>query len=518
MRYLMPRRVLGSYLFGALTLAVVSSLHAQRVPGETWQQYATPEEAGWTPDGIELAKAFADSIGTAAFMLVYDGAVVTTYGDVARRYMCHSVRKSLLSGLYGIHVGEGTIDVNKTLTELGIDDKDPLTDEEKQASILDMLKARSGVYHPAAYETASMAAARPPRGSHPHNTFWYYNNWDFNTLNAIFEQETGSKIFEEFKLRFADPLQMDDFRVRDGYYHLEAHNSDFPAYPFRLSARDMARFGLLYLNEGRWGDEQVIPASWVEATRTSYSDAGGRGYGYMWWTFPESFADGGVYSALGVGSQTITVVPAHDIVFIHRVDTYVGDRVSLTNITGLLQRLIEARTGDAEDEPLFVPLPDPPPAARFTEVDEETLAKYADSYLMVNVMLEDGTLVLYDPSGGSFGMLPITEREFLLEDIQDRVYFRSTEEGEYQLILESMQDRRARAQIRSGNVQRAIEILVQSVEYFPDSWKAYDSLAGAYEHAGDAIHAIENFRKSLELNPRNTNAAEAIERLGGNSP
>jgi tetratricopeptide (TPR) repeat protein len=238
----------------------------------------------------------------------------------------------------------------------------------------------------------------------------------------------------------------------------------------------------------------------------------------MWWTFPDSFAGGGVYTALGVGSQTITVVPAHDIVFIHRVDTYVGDRVSLTNITGLLQRLIEARTGDTEDEPLFVPLPDPPPAARFTEVDEETLAEYAGRYLSVNVMLEDGALVLYDPSGGSFGMLPITEREFLLEDIQDRVYFRSTEEGEYQLILQSMQDRRARAQIRSGNVQRAIEILVQNVEYFPDSWKAYDSLAGAYEHAGDSIHAIENFRRSLVLNPRNANAAEAIERLGGNSP
>jgi tetratricopeptide (TPR) repeat protein len=238
----------------------------------------------------------------------------------------------------------------------------------------------------------------------------------------------------------------------------------------------------------------------------------------MWWTFPDTFVGGGVYSALGVGSQTITVVPEHDVVFIHRVDTYVGDRVSLQNIMGLLQRLIDAKTGEGEDDPLFVPLPEPPPPARFTDVNREILERYVGSYLVVTVVLEEDTLFLYDPQGGSFGMKPITEREFLLEDIHDRVYFRSTENDEYQLLLESMQDRRARAQLRSGNIERAIEIFTQNVEHFPDSWKAYDGLAGAYEHAGDAIHALEYYRKSLELNPHNANAAEAIERLGGSTP
>jgi len=518
MEHSMPRRVPVSSLFTGLLLATVASVQAQRIPGEVWQQYATPEEAGWTAEGLEVAKVFADSIGTAAFLLVYDGAVVTTYGDVGRRYMCHSVRKSLLSGLYGIHVAEGRIDVTKTLAELGIDDKDSLTDEEKHATILDMLRARSGVYHPAAYETPEMAARRPARGSHPPGTFWYYNNWDFNTLNAIFEQETGTRIFEEFDIRFADPLQMNDYRVRDGYYHLEVYKSDFPAYPFRLSARDMARFGLLYLYEGRWGDRQIIPASWIEATRTSYSETNDfRGYGYMWWTFPDSIAGGGVYSALGVGSQTITVVPTHDIVFVHRVDTYAGDRVPLQQILALLQRLIDAKTGEAADDPDLVPLPEPPPAARFVDVPEAVLEQYVGAYRTVTVTQSDGTLVLYDPDSGYFGLWPITEHEFWVEDVQDRVYFLAIEDGGFELLLESMENRRGVAELRSGNVNRAIVIFRENVRLFPDSWKAYDSLAWAYEHRGDGVHAIENYRRSLELNPDNTNARQAIERLGGGS-
>jgi len=60
----------------------------------------------------------------------------------------HSIRKSYLSALYGIHVHEGRIQLSKTLADLGIDDQSPLTAVEKRATVADLLKARSGVYHP----------------------------------------------------------------------------------------------------------------------------------------------------------------------------------------------------------------------------------------------------------------------------------------------------------------------------------------------------------------------------------
>ena len=77
--------------------------------------------------------------------------------------------------------------MSSTLAELGIDDNEPsLTDVEKRATVRDLLTARSGVYHPALYETPGMAAMRPLRGSHLPGTHWYYNNWDFNALGTIY--------------------------------------------------------------------------------------------------------------------------------------------------------------------------------------------------------------------------------------------------------------------------------------------------------------------------------------------
>jgi CubicO group peptidase (beta-lactamase class C family) len=74
-----------------------------------------------------------------------------------------------------------------------------LTQEEKQARVIDLLRARSGVYHPALYESPGMSARKPKRSSHPPRSFWYYNNWDLNALGSIFEKATKSSIFQEFK-------------------------------------------------------------------------------------------------------------------------------------------------------------------------------------------------------------------------------------------------------------------------------------------------------------------------------
>ena len=125
------------------------------------------------PDGLRknwlphVPYADADSIHTSAVMIVQGGKVVDQWGDIDKKISSYSVRKSLLSALYGIYSAEGVIDINQTLEQLGIDDSpDPLTKEEKQARIVDLLRARSGVYHPAYMETESMKKNRPTRGSH----------------------------------------------------------------------------------------------------------------------------------------------------------------------------------------------------------------------------------------------------------------------------------------------------------------------------------------------------------------
>ena len=64
---------------------------------------------------------------------------------------------------------------------------------------------------------------------------------------------------------------MQDFRLEDCAY-VTGPDSVYPAYPFRLTARDMARFGLLFLNNGNWRGRQIIPAAWVLEATTVHLD------------------------------------------------------------------------------------------------------------------------------------------------------------------------------------------------------------------------------------------------------
>ena len=316
-------------------------------PGNSWRPISSPEKAGWSAEKLAAARAYAaaDSIHTSAVMIVQSGEVVDQWGDIDKKISSYSVRKSLLSSLYGIYSAEGVININQTLEQLGIDDSpDPLTKEERQARVVDLLRARSGVYHAVDFETESMQKGRPPRGSHPPGTYWYYNNWDFNVLGAIFEKKTGLKIGEAFYQRIAKPIGMQDFQPEDVYY-FGGPLSRYPAYHFEITARDMARFGLLYLRHGRWKDKQIVPAEWVEksshASEMVKSDGADHGgYEYLWWVdyggvhFPEVSLPG-IYSARGNGAHYIFIIPTLDMVIVHRTnnDPPVKDAKTITDYT-----------------------------------------------------------------------------------------------------------------------------------------------------------------------------------------
>jgi hypothetical protein len=72
----------------------VPVLAEEHVPGATWMRYTDVGEAGFDPAKLEAARKTWESLPSSAFMVVADGAVVAAWGDVSRRFMCHSVRKS----------------------------------------------------------------------------------------------------------------------------------------------------------------------------------------------------------------------------------------------------------------------------------------------------------------------------------------------------------------------------------------------------------------------------------------
>jgi CubicO group peptidase (beta-lactamase class C family) len=316
-------------------------------PGKVWER-ADPAKLGWSLTELRAARDYAREIGSKAVMIVQDGRVVASWGDMSQKVAIHSVRKSLMSALYGIAVAKRQIDLNKTMAELGIDDRPRLTAKERQATVRNLLMARSGIYHEAAYETKSMKENRPERGSHAPGTFWFYNNWDFNALGTILRNATGEDTFAAVERSFARPLQMQDFTASDGKY-VNDKGSEHPAYTMEFTARDLARFGWLYLNQGRWGNRQIVSAEWVaESTRSYSSDArAGIGYGYLWWVSEKDKQFGtmvgpGAFSARGSGGQYIIVVPAHRIVVVHLNDLHSNERLGSKEMGNLLKRIFAA--------------------------------------------------------------------------------------------------------------------------------------------------------------------------------
>lgn len=133
-----------------------------------------PAEMGWTIDGLAEANRFFDTLPPASMVVVDSGRLVVAWGDSARRVKLSSVRKSLLSALYGAPVSEGHINLDETLEHLSIDDDPPLTLPEKQATLRMLLESRSGVYHSYVGGTPDMRERMPARESHPPGSFWYY--------------------------------------------------------------------------------------------------------------------------------------------------------------------------------------------------------------------------------------------------------------------------------------------------------------------------------------------------------
>jgi CubicO group peptidase (beta-lactamase class C family) len=341
--------VLAGVLFGWLAAPAAAGEIADRLPGAEWEHVA-PAAAGWSAEQLKSAEEWSGHMGSTAVIVIHHGAVVAEWGDTAAKTQLASVRKSLLSALIGIAVERKQISLNQPIGELGIDDNEPsLTAEEKTATVRELLQARSGIYHAALYKTPAMAARRPPRFSHQHGTFWYYNNWDFNTLGAIYEHATRSSIFDAFEREIARAIGMQDYTPADGEYVTGA-SSVYPAYPFKMSARDLARFALLYLHQGKWRDRQLVPAPWVEESTQAYSRSGfGPGYGYLWWT---GFVDGGFapsvtlpsgsFFAWGNGGQFAFVMPAFDLVFVHRANRFGEPGFSLRDLARLLWLVLDA--------------------------------------------------------------------------------------------------------------------------------------------------------------------------------
>lgn len=328
-------------------------------PDSTWNIITNPGDYGWDNTELKELRSFIiDSAHTTGMVVIQSGKILFEYGDVQELSYLASCRKSILSMLYGPFVENGTIKLNTSIEQLGLDDVGGLLPVEKKATIKDLLTARSGVYHPASNEGDASAMA-PKRGSVKPGSFWLYNNWDFNIAGYILEQQTGKSVYQLIDSILAKPLHMQDWKMEAQRKTGDTTKSKYKAYHMWFSTRDMARIGYLMLRKGKWNNQQVLPVNWVAITTspvTSYKEAEQNktayfhfGYGYLWWVWDAPYNKGvyeGAYSATGAFGQFITIMPKLDLVIAHKTKYEYERQVSTELYLKILDKLVAAHKAE----------------------------------------------------------------------------------------------------------------------------------------------------------------------------
>src|SRR5262245_32991166 len=245
------------------TVALIPSLQAEDAglafPEKEWEK-GKPETLGYSTAKLDALRIWLKTQKTTALHVSVKGRVIFEYGDLKRVSKVASVRKSILAMLYGNYCAAGEVDLQATVEQLGLTDVQPFLPIEKNATLYNLLTARSGIYHPSGNE--ELTSLSPRRGAQLPGTYFQYQNWDFNAAGTAFQKLTGKDIFDALESDLAKPIGMQDFDRSRQRKISSMPGSVHPEYAIYLSTRDMARLGLLMLADGNWSGKQVMPRGW----------------------------------------------------------------------------------------------------------------------------------------------------------------------------------------------------------------------------------------------------------------
>lgn len=313
----------------------------------------------WNENDLNKAIEYAQEIGTFSLIIQTNGEIVSSYGNIDSLSRIHSIRKAILMALISQHLDK--INLQSTLSEINIDDYPiPLTELQKSTKIIHLLKSTSGINHPAVSQVGNAQILRDSLlGILPNKpgTKWAYNNWDYNALTTVFEKLTGLTISQAFEEGIANPLDIKHF---DTFYRKDSTLSIHSKAGFRLSTRDMAKFGQLFLNNGIWNKKEIIPKDWIENITKDYTlnsipKKERYAQGYLWWVPANDYANGipkGSYLTTGSAGQRILVIPEWNTVIAHKTMTEIPSKertpVSSKEFEQLIILIKEARINNTQ--------------------------------------------------------------------------------------------------------------------------------------------------------------------------
>jgi CubicO group peptidase (beta-lactamase class C family) len=253
------------------------------------------------------------------------------------RHIIHSCTKSITSAAFGIAVNRGYIkDLDQPIYQIFPEREIAgLDDVKKTITFKHLLTMTSGLQTDDSYiyqwrglnemvqadDWVQLVLDRPM--AEPPGTRFEYSNCVTFLLSAIIQKTTGMNTFEFMQKYLFGPLEVSDVKWETSPAGISVGYG-----AMSLTPHDMAKIGWLYLNKGRWGDQQLVPEKWVaESTRKHISATLFEGYGYQWWVTPGKY-----YAAVGYKGQFIFVVPEKNMVavftsFLDQVDFYIPEEL-----------------------------------------------------------------------------------------------------------------------------------------------------------------------------------------------
>lgn len=305
-------------------------------PATEWRVDA-PEAQGMDATLLDDAReyAFQDGKNTQGVVVVRHGVIVGEWYEDGRDESSFatswSVAKSFTSALIGIAIDEGLIEsVDVSMAEFF---PDWIGTEKEDITLRDVLSMASGLKWSESYDPDDLtssdiiqmillsedhlayAASRPLEFAP--GTRWSYSSGDTMLLSGVLQAVTGGNAGSYAREKLFDPIGMSPV---DWWTDAIGQTATYCC--IDTPARQLAKFGLLYLRGGEWAGTQVVPRDWV-ATSTSPSVV--PYYGHQWW-LDETPGGREVYSAQGHDGQFIYVVPDLDLVVVRtgHYDKYPG--------------------------------------------------------------------------------------------------------------------------------------------------------------------------------------------------
>jgi CubicO group peptidase (beta-lactamase class C family) len=275
---------------------------------------------------------------TLSLLVVHRGRIIhERYApgvDQTTRTRTWSTAKSLAATLIGMLVDQGRLALD---APLGFDwlpraaapDKDPrsaitLRHALHMSSGLDTVD-NAGLEYATGSGMSYWAGASSVRGARSRGlirepgTNWDYENYD--TLLAVYAMKLAIGSDQAY-LEFPRTALLDRIGMRNTLVGTDRFGDFVLSSQVYTNARDLARFGLLYLQKGMWNGERLLSEEWIDFVRTPAPSTAGRGnqYGGHWWLVPDNRNDvpKDAYATAGNRGQFVVVVPSHDLVIVRR--------------------------------------------------------------------------------------------------------------------------------------------------------------------------------------------------------